>query len=259
MRCDQARSGSIWALVPRARAHALARESYALCVFHAGACGPAGAPLDTWQMHDARKRPASKSQAAATTSPTRCTSPASRCSGGEGPLVDRRPHRRRCSCGDPRRARRPAAGFRRAPIGWFDEGWSHDTLRHHRRTETAWAKPDRHDPSGRLMSIWTARLLNDYDRPEGLRIVREAADMHPQGRVTERDVDKLVRPDEGQQLRESYAPLPAFERRPRRDRRWIERLSWFVARAEPLLGSEWLRGHETAMLGVGARPCARGP
>ena len=47
------------------------------------------------------------------------------------------------------------------------------------------------------MSIWTARLLNDYDRPEGLRIVREAADMHPQGRVTERDVDKLRAPRRG--------------------------------------------------------------
>ena len=108
------------------------------------------------------------------------------------------------------------------------------------------------------MSIWTARLLNDYDRPEGLRIVREAADMHPQGRVTERNVDKLVRPDEGQQLRESYAPLPALSGDPDEIAGGSSACPG-SSRAEPLLGSEWLRGHETAMLGVGARPRARGP
>ena len=100
------------------------------------------------------------------------------------------------------------------------------------------------------MSIWTARLLNDYDRPEGLRIVREAADMHPQGRVTERNVDKLVRPDEGQQLRESYAPLPALSGDPDEIAGGSSACPGSSSRAEPLLGSEWLRGHETAMLGL---------
>jgi hypothetical protein len=42
-----------------------------------------------------------------------------------------------------------------------------------RRTATVLSKPERIDPSGHVVNVWTARRLNGYER---LRIVRAAAD-----------------------------------------------------------------------------------
>jgi hypothetical protein len=173
MRCHQAQSGSIWAPVPDASAACILHD--VLRAMRVPLCGRAGRRTHPWSH--ARRTTHGRSGIDA---------------GGSGhdfagavkiarEALDRRDQdlwlvadlaAEVAPAGTPGRHDDRLAEFAER-IGSPDRCKRLGDLGDLRRTATVLSKPERIDPSGHVVNVWTARRLNGYER---LRIVRAAAD-----------------------------------------------------------------------------------